>query len=41
MSLSITKQFMCFMHFKRRREKQVDKILIWLANVTSKLEDNL
>ena len=33
--------FMCFMPFKRKREKQVPEILSWLANVTSKLEDKL
>ena len=32
---------MCFMHFKRKREKQANKILTWLVNVTSKLESNI
>lgn len=34
-------QCMCSIRFKRRVEKRVNRTLNWLANGTSKLEDNM
>jgi len=41
MSPSFRMPFMCFTHFRKKREERAKRTLIWLVNVTNKSEDKL